>query len=55
MAKARAANVSIIKLIQSIWVMVSGERSPTKAPNSTTRQAATLIVSCASMKRWIFW
>ena len=54
-ARAMAANVSIIKLTQSIWVTVRGDSVPIKEPTRTIKHAATLTVSWNKMKRWIFW
>ena len=53
-AKAIAAKVSIIRLIHSIWVMVSGNSVPMKAPNSTNSRAATFTMSWKKIKRWMF-
>ena len=53
-ASAMAAKVSMMRFTQSIWVTVSGDCVPRKAPASTTRQAHTLTVVWKSMKRWMF-
>ena len=50
-ASAMAANVSIIRFTQSIWVTVSGDSVPMNAPASTIRHAARLTVSWKSTKR----
>ena len=53
-ASAMAAKVSMMRFTQSIWVTVSGDCVPRKAPASTTRQAHTLTVVWKRMKRWMF-
>ena len=53
-ASAMAAKVSMIRLTQSIWVTVSGDCIPMKAPQSTMKQAATFTVIWKSMKRCMF-
>ena len=50
-ARAMAANVSMMRLTQSICVTVRGDCVPRKAPMSTMRQAATLMVIWKSTKR----
>ena len=54
-ASAIAANVSIMRFIQSIWVTVSGVSVPINAPQSTSIHAVTFTVSWKSRKRCIFW
>ncbi|CCY64936.1 unknown [Prevotella sp. CAG:1124] len=44
-ARASAANVSIIRLTQSIWVTVSGSSVPITEPPSTSSSAVTLTIS----------
>jgi hypothetical protein len=44
-AKARAAKVSIIKLIQSIYTALRGESFRKTDPKKTIAKATTLIVS----------
>ena len=44
-AKARAAKVSMIKLIQSIYTALSGESFRKTDPKKTIARATTLIVS----------
>ena len=51
---AMAANVSMIRLTHSIWVTVSGESTPRKAPTRTSRHAHTLIVIWKYMNLLIF-
>ena len=53
-ARAMAANVSMMRLIQSICVTVKGDSVPIKAPQSTRKQAVTLTVSWKRRKRWMF-
>ena len=50
-ANAKAAKVSIIRFTQSIWVTVSGDSTPKKAPISTMIHAATLMVIWKRIKR----
>ena len=52
-ASAPAANVSIIRFTQSIWVIVSGDSVPNREPNKTIRQAATLIVNWNNRNFWM--
>ena len=53
-ASAPAANVSIIRFTQSIWVIVSGDSVPNREPNKTNRQAVTLIVNWNNRNFWMF-
>ncbi len=50
-ASAIAAKVSIIRLIHSICVTVSGDSVPIKAPQRTSKQAVTLTVNWKRRKR----
>ena len=50
-ASAIAAKVSIMRLTHNIWVTVSGDSVPIKAPASTIRHATTLTVSWKRMNR----
>ena len=52
-ASAMAAKVSIIRLIQSIWVMVRGSSVPMSDPPSTSSRAVTFTTNWKKMKRWI--
>ena len=52
---AKAAKVSIIRFTHSICVTVSGVSVPMKAPQSTSRHAATFTVSWKSRNRCMFW
>ena len=53
-ASAIAANVSIMRFIHNICVMVSGRAVPASEPPSTSNSAATLTTSWKKMKRWMF-
>ena len=53
-ANAPAANVSMIKFTHNICVIVKGDSVPNKEPNSTIKQAATLMVNWNNKNFWIF-
>lgn len=53
-ASAPAANVSIIRFTQSIWVIVSGDSVPNKEPQQDDQAAATLIVNWNNKNFWMF-
>ena len=53
-ASAIAANVSIMRLTQSICVTVSGSVVPITAPTSTTARATKFMVSWNITKRCMF-
>src|SRR5512145_1886704 len=51
---AKAARVSMMILIQRIWMMVKGSGYPRSGAMKTRMQAQKLMVSWKRMNRWIF-